>query len=63
MSIGRVVGVVLAVVMILGGGFLAIAGMGYIGQSGDTSQSWSTIGAVIAGLGVALAIVTFRPRQ
>lgn len=62
MGIGRVVGILLAVVMVLGGGFVALAGMGYVGASGDTSRSWATIGSLIAGLGVALAIVTVRPR-
>ena len=63
MSVGRVVGILVAVALVLGGGFIAIAGMGYVGKSGDTSQSWSTIGSVIAGLGVALAIVIAKPHR
>lgn len=51
-----VVGALVAVVMVLGGGFLALAGLGYLGTSADTSTPWAVLGSVIAGLGVALAI-------
>lgn len=64
MSRSQIAGVVLAVLMMGVGVFLALAGMGYIGESGDTSQSWSSLGSVLAGLGVALAIVVLRrPRD
>lgn len=59
----RVVGGLIAVAMLLGGGFLALAGMGYIGESGGTSRSWSMIGSLLAGLGVALMITIFQRRQ
>lgn len=52
----RIVGFVVAAVMVAGGGFLAFAGMGYIGSSGDTSRTWATLGSLIAAFGVALAI-------
>lgn len=42
--------------MVVGGGLLALAGMGYIGDSSGTSGPWSIIGALLAGLGVALGI-------
>ncbi len=63
MSIAKVVGLVLAVVMLVGGGFLALTGMGYIGKSGDTSQAWSVLGSLIAGLGVALVITLFQRKH
>lgn len=58
-SAPRVVGGLIALAMLLGGGFLALAGMGYIGESGGTSRSWSMIGSLLAGLGVALVITIF----
>ena len=62
-SAKRVVGGLIAVAMLLGGGFLALAGMGYIVESGGTSRSWSIIGSLLAGLGVALAITIFTRRR
>lgn len=62
-SAKRVVGGLIAVAMLLGGGFLAFAGMGYIVESGGTSRSWSIIGSLLAGLGVALAITIFPRRR
>ncbi len=59
----RIVGFVIAAVMIVVGGFLAFAGMGYIGSSADTSRSWATIGSILAGLGVALVISVGRRPQ
>ena len=56
MSGRQVVGALVAVAMVLGGGFLALAGLGYIGPSADTSGPWAVLGSVLAGLGVALAI-------
>lgn len=63
MSMKRVAGGLIAVALLLGGGFLALAGMGYIGESAGTSRSWSTIGSLLAGLGVALAITIFPRRH
>lgn len=57
----RIVGLLLALALVLGGGFIALAGMGYIGSSSDTSQSWSMLGSLLAGLGVALGISVARP--
>ena len=59
-SAKQVVGGLVAVAMFLGGGFLALAGMGYIGDSAGTSRSWSMIGSLLAGLGVALVITLFH---
>jgi hypothetical protein len=63
MSGRRVIGGVLAVAMVLIGGFLALAGMGYIGTSADTSAAWAIAGSFIGGLGLALMFTLLqRPR-
>ena len=59
---GQVVGALVAVAMVVGGGFLALAGIGYIGPSADTSAPWAMLGSALAGLGVALAI-SLRQRR
>jgi hypothetical protein len=47
----------LAVLMVLVGGVWALQGMGYIHGSPMTgSATWSYVGSILAGLGVALAI-------
>ena len=58
-----VAGVLIAAAMLLGGGFLALAGMGFVGESGGTSRSWTMIGSVLAGFGVALLITLFPRRR
>lgn len=63
MSGGRVVGSLLAVTMVLGGGFLALAGMGYIGESADTSAAWAMAGSLMTGLGLALMYTLLRRRR
>lgn len=63
MSRGQVFGLAVAAAMLLGGGFLALAGMGYVGDSADSSTSWSVLGSVLAGLGVALAITVLQRRE
>lgn len=60
MNSGRIVGGLLAVAMLLGGGFLALAGLGYVGQSADTSAPWAVVGSLIAGLGLALGFTLIR---
>ena len=49
-----------AVLLIVLGGFLTLFGLGGT-DGGATSRSWATLGPIIAGFGVALAIVTARP--
>lgn len=63
MGAKRLVGGLIAVAMVFGGGFLALAGMGYVGESVGTSRSWSMIGSLLAGFGVALLIVIFSRRH
>ncbi|TQL67935.1 hypothetical protein FB381_1824 [Nocardioides albertanoniae] len=59
MSVGKALSLLMAVVLLVAGGALALTGMGYLG-GGGTSTSWSIIGAALAGFGVALAISSFR---
>ena len=63
MSAKLVAGGLVAVVMLVGGGFLALAGMGYVGASARTSSSWVVIGALLAGFGVALVVVLVQRRR
>ena len=58
----RMVRLIAAGVMAAMGVLLALAGMGYIGESSSPSTSWSMIGALIAGLGVALGITALQRR-
>lgn len=59
----RIVGPLVAVIMIVAGAYLAFAGMGWIG-TGHKSSGAANCGALVAGLGVALAITVFkRPKR
>ena len=62
MGVKHLLGGLIAVAMMVGGGFLALAGLGYVGESGDTSRSWAVIGSLFAGLGVALVISMMQRR-
>lgn len=57
-----VLGGLIALAMMVGGGYLAFAGMGYLGGATGTSREWAFVGSLLAGLGVALAITVFRPK-
>lgn len=56
----RVWGLAGAALLIGLGGFLTYYGLGG-GDGGATSRSWATFGPLLAGFGVALLIVTYRP--
>ena len=60
---GRIAGLLVALLMLAGGGWLAAAGMGFLGSSGDTSRAWAEGGAILAGLGVALGYVVITRRE
>ena len=62
MTGGKILGLLLGLVMLVAGGFVASAGMGYVGESGDTSTGWTVAGSVLAGFGVALVISLFQRR-
>jgi len=58
---GRTVGLIVAVLMVLVGGLWTFQGLGYVeGSSMTGSDTWAIIGPVVAGLGVALAITVVR---
>ncbi|MEU0314079.1 hypothetical protein [Nocardioides sp. NPDC006273] len=48
MTVGKALSLVVAAVLLLAGGALALTGMGYLGEGG-TSTAWSVIGAALAG--------------
>jgi hypothetical protein len=55
---GRVVVLVLAGLMIVVGLLWTLQGLGYVKGSGMTGeQTWAIVGPLLAGFGVALAIV------
>jgi hypothetical protein len=57
-SSAKILGLVAALVMVAGGALFTFQGLGYVGGSAMTgSQTWATLGPIIAGLGVALGIV------
>lgn len=58
---GRVVGLVVGVLMLLVGALWTFQGLGWVGGSSMTGQDfWAMVGPVVAGLGVALVIVVAR---
>ena len=64
MSRSRIIGLVLSVLMVVVGGIWALQGLGYLGGSPMTGEEfWAIVGSVLAGFGVALAIVVLRPPQ
>ena len=58
---GRVIGLILSVLMILVGVVLTFQGLGYIEGSPMTGvEFWAVLGPALAGFGIALGIVVFR---
>lgn len=58
MTLGRAAGFSVAVLMVLVGLLWTGQGLGWIGGSSMSGDStWSVIGPIVAGLGVALGIV------
>lgn len=62
MTRGSTLGYALATLMFVAGAYLALAGMGYVGESGDTSRGWSFVGSLLAGFGVALGLTVASRR-
>ena len=63
MRLGVVLGLLAAIVMIAVGGLWALQGMGYLGGSFTAdNDTWTYIGAILAGFGVALIIVLVQNR-
>ena len=63
--IGRVLGLLLAGLLVAVGVLWTLQGLGYVTGSSMSGQSyWAVVGPALAGLGVALAIVVVRrPRR
>lgn len=51
-----------AVLLLVLGGLWTLQGLGYAGGSADDDGAFATIGPIVAGLGVALAIVGLQRR-
>ena len=62
---GRLVALALAGLMVAAGGVWTLQGLGDVSGSPMTGQGfWAIVGPVVAGLGVALALVAIRgPRK
>ena len=61
MTIGRAVGLAVAVLMVAVGAVWTAQGLDLIGGSSMSGDStWAAIGPVVAGLGVALVIVVVQ---
>ena len=60
----RSLGLGVAVLMVLIGAVWTFQGLGYIEGSFMTdSRTWATIGPIVAGLGISLAIVVLQRRS
>ena len=58
---GRIVGLVAALLMLVVGGVWTFQGLGYLGGSSMSGEdTWAVIGPIVAGLGVALGIVVVQ---
>ena len=63
MTRGKVVGLALALLMVLLGSLWTAQGLGYLeGETTTDSTTGSVMGPIVAGLGVALAIVVLQRR-
>ena len=57
----RGIGIAVGLVMVVFGALFTFQGLGYVGGSAMTGSSfWAIVGPLIAGLGVALLIVSAR---
>jgi len=60
----RGLGITLGLVMVVLGALFTFQGLGYLEGSAMTGvDTWAMIGPIVAGFGVALVIVTARPRK
>lgn len=64
MTGARILGLVVAAVMLVGGAVVTYLGLSYDGGAGESGgdRTLGTLGPVLAGLGVALAIVVLQRR-
>jgi hypothetical protein len=60
----RVLGLIAAALLVGFGALFTFQGLGYVGGSSMSgSHTWAVLGPLIAGLGVALAIVILQRRR
>ncbi len=60
----KAVAVVVGLLMVAVGGLWTLQGLGYVGGSAMSGESfWAIVGPLVAGFGVALLVVTFQRRQ
>ncbi len=60
----RPIGLAVAGLMVLAGALFTFQGLGYVEGSAMTGErTWSIIGPILAGLGVALGIVLLQGRR
>ncbi|NYD56663.1 hypothetical protein BKA08_000901 [Nocardioides marinisabuli] len=64
MTGARILGLAVAAVMLVGGAVVTYLGLSYDGAAGEPGgdRTLGTLGPVLAGLGVALAIVVLQRR-
>ena len=59
--LGRIVGLVLAVLLVAVGVLWTFQGLGYVEGSSMTGEdTWAIVGPLVAGLGLALGIVVVQ---
>ncbi len=60
----KLAGVVIGLLMLAAGTLWTFQGLGYVEGSAMSGQSvWAVVGPLVAGLGVALLVVTFQRRR
>ncbi|WP_110239842.1 hypothetical protein [Nocardioides gilvus] len=58
---GKMVGIAFGLLMLISGGVWTAQGLGWIGGTAMSDvEIWATIGPIVAGLGVALIIVSAK---
>ncbi len=63
MTGARILGLVVATVMIVGGAAVTYLGLSHDGADGGGDRTLGTLGPILAGLGVALVIVVLQRRR
>lgn len=60
----KAVAVAVGLLMVAVGGLWTLQGLGYVGGSAMSGESfWAILGPLVAGFGVALLVVTFQRRH
>jgi hypothetical protein len=62
--VGRTIGLIMSVLLVLVGVVWTFQGLGYIEGSPMTGVDfWAVVGPAVAGFGIALGIVVFRGKR